>query len=155
MHYDIIKADEIYNAKKAENPDFDYMLVKSWRDEMPEQFAKRMYEEEYGCHIFDEELYNEAVGLLEWVNKAGKGAKWSVNDIVKLSGIDFDTKDYYAKDFTYIANMLWSDYCNVFTDASYYIKMSKNYLEDPDYMGDPSERAYHNAIKRIKYKENS
>jgi hypothetical protein len=33
--------------------------------------------------------------------------------------------------------------------------MSKNYLEDADYMGDPSERAYKNAKKRIKYfKEN-
>jgi len=48
-------------------------------------------------------------------------------------------------------NMLWSDYCNVFTDTGYYIKMAQNYLEDADYMGDASERAYKNAKKRIKY----
>ena len=47
--------------------------------------------------------------------------------------------------------MLWSDNCNVFTEPSYYLKMAKNYLEDPDYCGEASERAYHNAMKRIKY----
>ena len=50
-------------------------------------------------------------------------------------------------------NMLWSDNCNVFTDTNYYLKMTRNYLEDADYMGDASERAYHNAIKRIRYFE--
>ena len=72
-------------------------------------------------------------------------------DISCVYGIDFNTKDYSCYDFAYVANMLYSDYCNIFTDATYYIKMAKNYLEDPDYMGDPSERAYHDAIKRIKY----
>lgn len=65
------------------------------------------------------------------------------------------TRQYYELDFAYVMNMLWSDYCNVFSDPVYYIKMSVNYLEDSDYMGDPSERAYKNAKKRIKYfKEN-
>lgn len=51
--------------------------------------------------------------------------------------------------------MLWSDYCNVFTETNYYLKMAQNYLEDPDYTGDASERAYKDAKKRIKYfKEN-
>ena len=31
---------------------------------------------------------------------------------------------------------------------------AKAYLEDPDYMGKPDERAYKNAIKRIEYFEN-
>lgn len=150
MH-NLNKAMEIYEELKRDDPALDTKMVKHFADKMPKEFARTMYEMKYGCHIYDEDTYNEAVALLEWVNKSGKGAKWSVNDLVKLSGIDFDTKDYYSRDFAYIANMLWSDYCNVFTDASYYIKMAKNYLEDPDYMGDPSERAYHDAIKRIRY----
>ena len=64
-----------------------------------------------------------------------------------------DGKDYYEYDYAYVMNMLWSDYCNIFTETSYYKKMAKSYLEDPDYMGKADERAYHNAMKRIKYFE--
>ena len=56
-------------------------------------------------------------------------------------------------DYAYVVNMFWSDYCNIFTEPSYYLKMAKNYLTDPDYCGEASERAYHNAKKRIKYSD--
>ena len=151
--YDLIKADEIYNKKIEENPDYDHELVMEWKKDMPYQFAKKMYEDEYGCHIFDKEMYDKAVNLLHWAGDKGKGEKWTIDEIVKVANIDFDEKDYYKYDFGYIMNMLWSDYCHIFTETSYFIKMAKAYLEDPDYMGDPSERAYHNAVKRIKYYE--
>ena len=98
-------------------------------------------------------MYDKAVMYLKWADDKGAGAKWTVDDIVKIADIDFDEKDYYKYDFAYVMNMLYSDYCNIFTETSYYIKMSKNYLEDKDYAGEPDERAYHNAIKRIKYFE--
>ena len=149
--YDIKKAEEIYNKKREENPNYDHDLVMEWKKDMPQQFAQKMYEDEYGCHIFDKGMYDEATELFEWVDGKGTGIKWSIDDIVKLSNISFETKEYTKFDYCYIVNMLWSDYCNVFTEPSYYLKMAKNYLEDPDYCGDASERAYHNAKNRIKY----
>jgi hypothetical protein len=149
--FDLKKADEIYHKKREAQPDYDHELVMEWRHDMPHQFAQKMYEDEYGCHIFDEELYEEATELFAWVDNKGTGAKWSVEDIVKLSNISFGDKEYTKYDYAYIMNMLYSDYCNVFAEPSYYLKMAKNYLEDPDYCGEASERAYHDAKKRIKY----
>ena len=148
---DLEKAIEIYNKRVQENPKYPQEVIDEWRDDMPEQFRDYIFKTEYGCHITSKDFYNEAVDLLEWANGKGKGAKWSVEDIKSVSGIDFDNKDYYELDFAYVMNMLWSDYCNIFTDTGYYIKMAQNYLEDADYMGDASERAYKNAKKRIKY----
>lgn len=152
MH-DLQKATEIYNRYLSEDSNYAKKIVEEWREDMPDEFAEYMFRKEYGCHLVDKNVYNKAVSLLKWADGKGFGAKWSVEDIKRVSGIDFDDKDYYDLDFAYVMNMLWSDYCNVFTDTSYYIKMSRDYLEDVDYMGDPSERAYKNAMKRIKYHE--
>lgn len=149
--YDLTEAIQIYNEEKAKNPKYDTVLVEEWKERMPDDFTRYMLKKRYGCHIVDDNTYEDAVSLLDWVDDKGSGAKWSLADVKTVSGIDFDSKDYTARDFAYVMNMLWSDYCNVFTDASYYIKMARNYLEDTDYMGDASERAYHNAMKRIKY----
>lgn len=151
--YDLAEAIEIYNEEKAKNPKYDEVIVAEWKEDMPEQFTMFHLKKRYGCHIVDESMYEKAVDLFEWVDEKGTGAKWSVSDIKSVSGIDFSTKDYTLLDFAYVMNMLWSDNCNVFTDTSYYLKMTRNYLEDADYMGDASERAYHNAIKRIRYFE--
>ena len=149
--YDLTEAIEIYNAEKAKDPNYDTKLVMEWREKMPDNFTRYHLSKKYGCHIVSQKMYDEAVSLLDWADDKGNGAKWSVSDIKNVSGIDFATKDYTALDFAYVMNMLWSDYCNIFTDTTYYLKMSRNYLEDADYMGDASERAYHNALKRIRY----
>jgi hypothetical protein len=151
--YDLAEAIEIYNEEKAKNPKYDEVIVAEWKEDMPEQFTMFHLKKRYGCHIVDKSMYEKAVDLFEWVDEKGTGAKWSVSDIKSVSGIDFSTKDYTLLDFAYVMNMLWSDNCNVFTDTNYYLKMSRNYLEDADYMGDASERAYHNAVKRIRYFE--
>jgi hypothetical protein len=151
--YDLAEAIEIYNEEKAKNPKYDEVIVTEWKEDMPEQFTMFHLKKRYGCHIVDKSMYEKAADLFEWVDEKGTGAKWSVSDIKSVSGIDFSTKDYTLLDFAYVMNMLWSDNCNVFTDTSYYLKMTRNYLEDADYMGDASERAYHNAIKRIRYFE--
>lgn len=149
--YDLAEAIEIYNEEKQKNPNYDTVLVTEWREDMPEQFTILHLKKRYGCHIVDKSMYNDATELFEWVDNKGTGAKWSVEDIRNVSGIDFNSKDYTLLDFAYTMNMLYSDNCNVFTEPTYYIKMSRNYLEDGDYMGDASERAYHDAIKRIRY----
>jgi len=151
--YDIEKADKIYSEKLMEDKKFAEKLIDKFREKMPEEFVKTMFEEEYGCHIVDRSIYDEAVSLLKWSEDRGSGAKWEVEDILKLSNIDFSNKDYYEYDYAYVVNMLWSDYGHIFTEPSYFLKMAKAYLEDPDYMGKPDERAYKNAIKRIEYFE--
>lgn len=148
---DLFKATEIYKKRLAENSNYALEIVDEWRENMPDEFIKFIYESEYGCHIVDEGMYDEAVSYLKWSNDKGNGAKWSVDEIKAVANIDFDSKDYYELDYCYVINMLYSDYCDVFTEPSYYVKMAKNYLEDKDYWGDPSERAYKNAKKRIKY----
>lgn len=149
--YDLEEAIQIYNEEKTKNPHYDTVLVEEWRELMPEQFTRKMLRKKYGCHIVDAQTYNEAVALFDWVDGKGSGEKWNVETIKNVSGIDFNEKEYTPFDFAYVMNMIYSDNCNVFTDSSYYIKMAKNYLEDPDYMGEASERAYHDAIKRINY----
>ena len=149
MTYDLIEADKIYKEKLKDDPEYDHKLVMHWKENMPEQFAKRMYEDKYGCHIVDEDLYEEAVGLLKWNGR--HGAKWTVSEISSLSRINFEEKPYYEMDFAYMVNSLYADFCNIFSDASYYIKMAQAYLEDIDYPGNSDERAYHEACKRIDY----
>lgn len=144
-------ADEIYNKHKASHPDYDHHLVMTWRERMPEDFARYMYKEEYGCHIFDEELYTDATA--HFVNPDGShGPHWSVSTIKAKSGIsNFDEKEYTLHDYAYVVNMLYSDYGSIFSEPSYYLRMAKHYLTDSDFYGNPAERAYHDAIKRIDY----
>lgn len=147
----LAKADEIYNKHKAAKEDYDHHLVMMWRDAMPDDFARFMYREEYGCHIFDESLYNEATAY--FVNPDGShGPHWSVHTIKAKSGISsFEEKEFTLYDYAYVVNMLYSDYGNVFSEPSFYLRMAKNYLTDGDYYGNPSERAYCDAIKRIEH----
>lgn len=149
--YDLAKADEIYRKKKEEHHDYDHQLVMMWRDKMPEDFSEHMYREEYGCHIFSEEMYDEAASY--FVNPDGShGPHWSVMTIKAKSGIsNFEEKNYTVYDYAYVVNMLYSDYGNIFTEPSHYLRMAKNYLTDADYYGKPEERAYHDAKARIKF----
>lgn len=150
MH-NLTKANEIYEELKSEGKLIDEMF-KVFKEKMPEQFCELMHIIKYGCHIHDEELYNKAVALLVWVDDKGKGARWTKNDIIKLAtNIDFNAKKYTEYDFAFSMNKLYALYCNAITEPSYYLKMTKDYLEDPNKIEDPSERAYHYALKQIKH----
>lgn len=151
MTYDLATADAIYEEYRATREDFDHHLVMHWREEMPHEFAQRMFKEKHGCHIFNEDLYCEATS--HFVNPDGShGPHWSIGTIKAKSGItNFAEKGYTEYDYAYVVNMLYSDYGNVFAEPSYYLKMAKNYLSDGDYYGKPEERAYHDAVKRINF----
>lgn len=151
--YDLKRADDIYNEMRSDGKDIVNEVIKIFRDKMPKEYCLLMHLIKYGCHIYDEEMYNEAISHLEWANGKGKGAKWDVDTLTKLSGIDFEKTEFFEYDFAYVANMLWSDYCEIFTDTTYYLKMAKMYLTDPDYPGKADERAYKSAMKRIEYHE--
>lgn len=149
------KTKMLYKELKERHPDIDSMMVKTFMYKMPQEaYISLLFyenEESENYHLTTKEQYNKGVKLFEWVEDKGNGAKWTCEDILKLANINFESKEYTKYDFCYVMNMLWSDYCNVFIDTNYYLKMTKNYLEDPDYCGEASERAYHNARKRIKY----
>lgn len=151
--YDLKKADAIYDEMRAEGKDIVHEVMLVFKDKMPKEYCMLMHLIKYSCHIYDEAMYNEAVSYLEWANGKGKGAKWDVDTLTKLSGIDFEKTEFFEYDFAYVANMLWSDYCEIFTDTTYYLKMAKLYLTDPDYPGKADERAYKSAMKRIEYHE--
>lgn len=151
------KVVDKYNKLKKKYPnvaeDMMMMFFEKMGDVAYDALEEYEIEKEYGCHIGTEEFYEKSVNLLEWAGDKGEGAKWkNIDDIVKLSGIDFETKDYTEYDYAYVLNSLYADYCNVFTESSYYLKMAKNYLEDNDPADkkDPSERAYRDAKERIK-----
>lgn len=152
--YDLTEADKIYEEMRENGTDIVHEMMLIFREKMPHEYCMLMKIMKYGCHIYSEEMYNEAVSYLHWAGDKGKGAKWDVDTIVKLSDIDFEKVNFYEYDLAYVVNMLWSDYCNIFTDTSYYIKMGKMYLTDKDYPGKADERAYHNAIKRMEYYRN-
>ena len=150
MTHTLEHADKIYEEMKVEHPTLDHDLVMEWREKMPKQFTRKMLEKKHGKHIFDEDCYNEYVSYL--VNRDDShGPHWRISDIKEKSGIDFGSKEYTCYDYAYVVNMLFSDYGDIFADPSYYLKMAKNYLSDADYYGDPSERAYCDAIKRMEY----
>ena len=151
--YDIEKAMNLYRTKVKEDENFAEKVVETFADIMPSEFAKYMYECEYGCHIVEKDMYDKAISYLRWSDKDGTGAKWDVATIEKLADINFEKAKFTKYDYAYIVNMLWSDFCHIFTDSDYYLKMAKAYLTDEDYPGTPEERAYKNAVKRICYFE--
>lgn len=151
--YDLDKATVIYKNKVKEDPDFAEQVIEIWKSKMPEEFAKYMYECKYGCHIVEKDMYDKAISYLKWSDDEGTGAKWEVDTIVKLVDINFEKAGFTKFDYAYVVNMLYSDYCHIFTDSDYYLKMAKAYLTDEDYPGTPEERAYKNAVKRICYFE--
>lgn len=139
-----------YNEIKAKHPNIDHDMMMKFAREMPAQFEMAIMEYKHGCHIASERMYNEAVKYFENPN-GSEGPYWDVSTIRIKSGIDFNTmKDYTIFDICYLANMHYSDYGD-FLSAEQIIKMAKRDLEDKDYPGDPTERAYKDAKRRIKY----
>ncbi len=125
-------------------------MLYEWYQKMPEQAEISINEILYGKHINNDKMYHLAVKFLK-NNDGSEGCHWSLDAVENKANIDFDRKPYTLYDYAYAMNMLYSDYGNIFNDTSYFLKMAKNYLEDTDYMGDASERAYIDAYERIEY----
>lgn len=142
-----------YHEIKTKYPNIDNEMIMKFAEEMPIVFEMSIMEYENGCHIASERMYKEAVSYFENQNGT-EGAYWDVNTVKMKSGIDFNTfKDYTLWDFAYMANMHYSDYGD-FLSTDMIFRMAKRDLEDKDYPGDPTERAYKDAKKRIKYFRN-
>jgi hypothetical protein len=106
-------------------------------------------EDYFFCHITDHDMYNEAVSY--FINFNGtKGAHWSPEAVKVKAGIDFEDKEYTCLDYSYMVNKIYS-HIGDFTPEDHIHKYAKRLLEDEDYPGDASERAYHDAIKMIEH----
>ena len=71
-----------------------------------------------------------------------KGPKWQVDQIKQIAqqqGIKFD--EYSPELFAVVMNALYSDYSKVFTDPIMYAKLTRAWLEDDDFDGEPEEKA--------------
>ena len=79
--FNLEKADRIYEAKMREDSRFADKFIRKFRSLMPEVYAKTMYEEDYGCHIVDKTLYDEAVSLLESTDEKEYGPKFEFEEI--------------------------------------------------------------------------
>ena len=83
-------------------------------------------------HITKRQQYEDKVNKLKWANKQGTGAKWKLEDIIRLSKIDFKNTDFTEFDYAYMVNKLYSKFCKEIAEPSYYLKMAKSYLEDDE-----------------------
>lgn len=130
-----------YEDLKAKYPDIDNDLVMEYFVSMPDEALMTLEEyeskKEYGCHIVSQKQYDYYIKKLPSV-------KWSVDDVVKVSGIDFNMKPYYEYDFAMLMNIFYAKYSSFITDANYYVKMVKATLENP-LVDKPDDTAYHMA----------
>ena len=114
----------------------------------------------YGMGMFDYADYGDYAGgqdgaqklarreLKKWEkgleNADGtKGAKWQVDQIKQIAqqqGIKFD--EYRPETFAVLMNALYADYAKVLgADPIMYAKLTKAWLEDDDFDGEPEEKA--------------
>ena len=140
MKYDIHKIKEFHKKLLEENPRYNDELVMEFADNMPELYAKKIQYDYCGCHIYDEECYEEEIRKIKAV------PKWSLSDIKQVSKIDFEAKDYYIYDFAFLMNYYYNLFKHIFTDTAYYVGITKATLENP-LMGKADDTAYHIAKK--------
>jgi hypothetical protein len=149
--FDITKANEIYMHKMKEDPYFSQHLIDSWREQMPDQFARRMYEEEYGCHIVDEDMYKHGLLFIK-DNHGNLLDPWNKTDILKVvrDYIDIDKEDFYDYDIAMMANIFKGDFYHRVNDSTKIILMAIDALKDNDFpYFSPSERAYKWVIAHL------
>jgi len=143
MQYDLMEADKIYAELLREDSEFLKKFMKKFRDTMPEQYAKEMHIERYGCHITSPELYEKGLSFIT-DNKGEEITFWTVDEVKKIARdyINIDEQDFYDYDLALWSNVKKGDYGSFISDASRIIRIAIADLTDKDYYCDPSERAY-------------
>jgi hypothetical protein len=110
---------------------------------------KGSLEEYFTCHINNLDTYNKFVSLLHNFDGT-RGGHWNFEQIKALAKIDFEKVPYTCYDYAYIVNMKYSDDGQRMNQEQIFAS-AKDYLEDKDYWGDASERAYKEGKMRYKY----
>lgn len=146
----MLREKVFYILKKY--PDRIADVVENMHELYPDEVEKFIDECCNGYHIKNDEMYNQAIKCLTNFD-GSKGGHWSVETIESKSqnyGIDLEKADYTEYDLAYAVNMVYSDMGDFLTIDQIF-KGAKRFLEDKDFYGDPSERSYLDAKKRIKY----
>lgn len=116
-------------------------------EDLEEKFGD--LEEFFTCHIEDLKTYNEFMSVVK--NFDGThGGHWTPEQIKAIAKIDFNATPYTCYDYVYVVNMRYSDDGQRMNQEQIFAS-AKDYLEDVDYWGDASERAYTEGKKRYKY----
>ena len=142
--YDLEKANKIYDEQLSKDSHFDHNLVIEWRDNMPYEFAKKMYEIEYGKHIWCEEMYKDGLSYIT-DNKGNEIELWNIKDIKEIASeyIDIDDEKFYSYDLYLWANVKKADLKGIEDSASKIIKYAISDLQDKDFPFYPAdEKAY-------------
>ena len=113
-----------------------------------EDFGEEI-EEYFLCHITNNEMYNEAMSHVKNLNGT-YGGHWSPEVIKIKANINFEHKDYTCLDYAYMVNKIYSHIGDLMPEEHIH-KYAVRLLEDDDYPGDPSERAYKDAMHMIEY----
>lgn len=116
-----------YEELKEKHPNIAEDIIMDYFSGMAEQAKITLEEyknkkEGYGCHIVSQKQYDYYIKKLPSV-------KWTVDEVVKASGIDFTDKPYYEYDFAFLMNFKYYKYSSFISETSYYIKMVKSDLE--------------------------
>lgn len=98
----------------------------------PESFEKMLDYPDNAEHISSKRKYEELVERIKWADGAGRGPKWSFEDIKKNSRINFSNVDYTEYDYAYLVNTLYAKCHKYISDPSIYLKFAKCLLEDRD-----------------------
>lgn len=116
-------------------------------EELEEKFGD--LEEFFTCHIDNMETYNKFISVIK--NFDGTtGGHWTVEQVKANAKIDFNHSDYTCYDYAYVVNMRYSDDGQRMNQEQIFAS-AKDYLEDVDYWGIASERAYREGKMRYKY----
>lgn len=116
-------------------------------EEMEEHFGD--LEEFFTCHIDNIDTYNKFVSVLK--NFDGTtGGHWTVEQVKANTKFDLLKTDFTCYDYAYVVNMRYSDDGQRMNQEAIF-DSAKDYLEDKDYWGIASERAYREGKKRYHY----
>lgn len=126
------------------NPHRVYEII----EEMVEYFGDEILDY-FDNHIRTKECYDDFASYFKNFDGT-KGPHWQVEAIEQRANIDFSKKEYTIYDYAYVVNMRYSDDGDLMPVDNIF-KSAQRYLEDVDYYGNPSERAYCDAKKRKEF----
>lgn len=151
--FDLDTADKFYKEILEENPKFNDELAKEWRENMPMQFAKRIYCERLGKHIVYPEQYEESLQYIKGQN-GEKPKIWSIEEsekILRKFVNNFNDEDFYKFDAILWLNIKRNDYPKI-DDPDEIGYITYQDLTDKDYFDDPSEKPFNWVMNHMKNK---
>ena len=117
-------------------------------EELEEKYGD--LEEFFTCHIENEETYKKFISVIKNFDGTS-GGHWTLEQVKANSKIEWEKVNFTCYDYAYVANMKYSDDGRRFKSVEDIFESAKDYLEDVDYWGDASERAYKEGKMRYKY----